>query len=311
MTQESLLASWNDGATKQAIVGFVARVTAPGSADFVPPDERVATFDNDGTLWTEKPMPTQVVYIMQQLAAAAEAEESLREKQPFKAAYNKDFKWLGEAMTKHYQGDDSDLKTFIGGLMHTVDGVRVEDYEADTQKFFDHVKHPTLQRPFTELTFKPMVELLRYLEANGFACYIASGGERDFMRVISVPLYGIPPERVIGTSFSVEYIEDENGNTVMYKPALNMFDDGPAKPVNIWSRVGRRPILAGGNSNGDIPMLNFSSGGTKPSLQLLVLHDDAEREFDYVGGAEKALEQAKAKGWTVISVKNDWKTVFG
>lgn len=310
MAQESLLASWNDGATKQAIVDFVSRVTTQGSADYVPPEERVAVFDNDGTLWTEKPMPTQLGFILAQFVAAAEKDESLREKQPWQAAYNKDFKWLGDAMTKHYNGDDSDLKVLIGGLIHTFGGMSVHDYQSYTQAYFDAAKHPTLQRPYAELTFKPMVELLRYLEANGFTCYIASGGDRDFMRVIGMPYYSIPPERVIGSSFGLEYKEDEQGNGVLYTPALNMFDDGPAKPINIWSRIGRRPLIAGGNSNGDVPMLNFAGRPGKPALRLLVLHDDAEREFDYVGGAEKALELAKTNGWTVISVKNDWNQVF-
>lgn len=310
MAQENLLVSWNDGATKSAVQHFVARVTDENSPDYVPPEERIAVFDNDGTLWTEKPMPIQLGFILEQFTSAAEKDASLREKQPWQAAHSKDLKWLGDAITKHYHGDDSDLKVLIGGLLHTFGGMSVDDYQTYTQAFFDVAKHPTLQRVYTELTFKPMVELLRYFEANGFTTYIASGGDRDFMRVIGVPLYAIPPERIIGSSFGLEFQENEQGNAVFYKPALNMFDDGPAKPVNIWSRIGRRPLIAGGNSNGDVPMLNFAGGPNKLALRLLVLHDDAEREFDYVTGAEKALERAKEQGWTVISIKNDWNRVF-
>jgi hypothetical protein len=155
-----------------------------------------------------------------------------------------------------------------------------------------------------------MVELLRYLESHDFTCFIASGGSRDFMRVLTEDLYGIPPERVVGSSFGLEYADDEHGGSLAYLAQPDVFDDGPAKPVRIWSRIGRRPVLAGGNSNGDIPMLRFAGGKGRPALRLLVLHDDPEREFDYVKGAEKALEQAQADGWAVVSVKDDWASVF-
>ena len=166
-------------------------------------------------------------------------------------------------------------------------------------------KHPTLGRTFAECGYLPMIELLRYLEANGFTCYIASGGTRDFMRSITEEVYDIPPERVIGSSNGLRYEEGEEGGSIVYLAEPDVFDDGPVKPVRIWSRTGRRPILAGGNSNGDIPMLAWADG-----LRLLVLHDDPEREFDYVSGAEESLERARADGWTVVSVKDDWATVF-
>jgi haloacid dehalogenase-like hydrolase len=155
-----------------------------------------------------------------------------------------------------------------------------------------------------------MVELLRCLEDHGFTCYIASGGSRDFMRVITGDLYGIPPERVVGSSFGLEYTDDENGGSLAYLATPDVFDDGPVKPVRIWSRIGRRPIVAGGNANGDVPMLRYAGGASRPALRLLVLHDDAEREFDYVRGAERALEHARSDDWTVVSVKDDWATVF-
>ena len=169
---------------------------------------------------------------------------------------------------------------------------------------------PTLGRAYHECGFAPMIELLQYLEANGFTNYIASGGDRDFMRPVTEEIYGIPPERVVGSSNALRYLDDEHGGSVAYAADPDVFDDGPVKPVRIWSRIGRRPILAGGNSNGDVPMLRYTGGKGRPALRLLVLHDDAEREFDYTAGAEQSLEEAAKHGWTVVSVKNDWSTVF-
>jgi phosphoserine phosphatase len=299
------LASWNDTATTQAIVGF-----AEGAAQAVPPEERVAVFDNDGTLWSEKPMPVELVFILQRLAAMAEADESLRTKQPWQAAYEKDYAWLGGVIEKHYAGDDSDLKVVMGGLLRAFAGQTVDEYVAGAAAFLDAAPHPTLGRRLRDCAYLPMVELLRYLESHGFTCYIASGGSRDFMRAITAEVYSIPPERVVGSSNGLRYTDDEHGGAVAYLAEPDVFDDGPVKPVRIWSRIGRRPILAGGNSNGDVPMLRFAGGKERPALRLLVLHDDAEREFDYTRGAEQALEQAANDGWTVVSVKGDWKTVF-
>jgi hypothetical protein len=219
-------------------------------------------------------------------------------------------KWLGDAMVKHYHGDDGDLGLLLGAVPRTIAELSVEGYHQEVSDFFETAEHPTLKRPYRACGFKPMVELLRYLEGNGFTTYIASGGDRDFMRPIAGHIYGIPPERIIGSSQAIEYQETEDGTDVMYKSEMEFFDDGPTKPVRIWSRIGRRPILAGGNSNGDIQMLRFAKGPTHPALRLLLLHDDAEREFDYVDGAEDALKRAEDKGWTVISIKDDWSTVF-
>jgi phosphoserine phosphatase len=305
-----MLDSWNDTATRQAIVDFVGRVTEEGGADYVPPAERIAVFDNDGTLWCEKPMPIELGFILARLAAMAEADDSLRAEQPWKAAHDRDYHWLGDAVTKHYHGDDSDAKVLIAGVLQAFGGMDVEEYASAADAFLRRERHPTLGRTFHACGYLPMIELLRYLEANGFTNYIASGGDRDFMRPVTEEIYGIPAEHVIGTSSALRYLDDEHGGAVTYAAEMDVFDDGPVKPVRIWSRIGRRPIFAAGNSNGDIPMLRYAGGRGRPALRLLVLHDDADREFDYTAGAEKSLEQAAREGWTVVSVGNDWETVF-
>ncbi len=298
------LSSWTDSVTRRTIEQFVAR-----AVDTVPAQERVAVFDNDGTLWTEKPMPTQLHYIVNGWRAAAEADASLAEKQPYKAAVTGDFGWLGGAIDKHYLGDDSDLKILIGSLVGLVQGVSVEDYAASVSEFFRTEKHLTLQRSYADAVYQPMVELLRYLEANGFTCYIVSGGERDFMRPIAEDFYGIPPERVVGTAFGLDY--DAESGDVRYAASLAFFDDGAEKPVRIWSRIGRRPILAVGNSNGDMQMLDFTLNGDKAGLAMLVHHDDGARgDTAYDKGAENALAAADERGYTVISVKDDWSRIF-
>jgi phosphoglycolate phosphatase-like HAD superfamily hydrolase len=295
------LASWTDGPTKSAIVDFVGRVTTEGGPDFVAPEARIAVFDNDGTLWCEKPMYIQLDFLLRRFKEQAEADPSLRDQQPYKAATSGDLKWLGDAVGKHYQGDDTDLKPLMAAILKAHHEITVEEHAGRVDAFFAEAEHPTLGRPYTSCGYAPMVELLRFLEANGFICYIVSGGGRDFMRPVTGTLYGIPPERVVGSSVGLVYKDGHLYTT----DQPEFLDDGPIKPVRLWSRIGRRPILAAGNSNGDIEMLEFTRG-----LRLLVLHDDAEREFDYVTGAEKSLEQADRDGWTVVSVKNDWTTVF-
>jgi phosphoserine phosphatase len=304
------LLSWRDTSSRQAILDFVERVTTDGGPDFVPPAERVAVFDNDGTLWCEKPMPVELGFILKRFAEMAEADPSLREKQPWKAARERDYAWLGNVITKHYHGDESDVKVLMGGIVQAFAGMTVGEYEAVAREFLEKAPHPTLGRLMRDCTYLPMVELLRYLEANGFVTYIASGGDRDFMRPVTGDLYGIPAERVIGSSTGLRFEEDDLGGNLIYQAEMDFFDDGPMKPVRIWSRVGRQPILAGGNSNGDIPMLRYAGGSSRPALRILVLHDDAEREFEYTGGAETSIDLAKAQGWTVVSMKDDWATVF-
>ena len=213
-------------------------------------------------------------------------------------------------MARHYHGDDRELPVLAAGVLQAFAGITVEDFEAQADSFLRSAQHPTLGRGYLACAYAPMVELLGYLEANGFSNYIASGGGRDFMRPISQEVYGVPRQRVIGSSTTLAWQPDEGGGRIVRKPELDVLDDGPAKPVRIWSRVGRRPLLAAGNSNGDLPMLAFAQQPGRPSLRLLVLHDDPEREFDYTTGAERALEEAEAQGWTVVSIKNDWVTVF-
>ena len=288
-------------------MAFVERVTVGPEA--IPPEERIAVFDNDGTLWAEKPMPTELVFVLERLSAMVEADPSLGARQPWKAAHERDYAWLGGAMEKHYAGDDTDLKVLMGGMIAAFAGVDVDSYGTSAARFINQ-QHPSLGRAFAATAYAPMVELLRYLESNGFTTLIASGGSRDFMRGFAADIYGLGPERVIGSSNELAFVEDEHGGSVVYQEKPDVFDDGPAKPVRIWSRLGRRPLISGGNSNGDIPMLQFAGSATRQGLRLLVLHDDAEREFDYVKGAEEALALARAGGWTIVSVKDDWETVF-
>jgi hypothetical protein len=298
------LPSWSDGTAKRAIVEFVQ------GSDAVPAEERVAVFDNDGTLWCEKPMPIQLDFILRRLVEMAEAKPELRDRQPWKAACERDYGWLSALMAEHYAGDDSNVKILAAGILAAYEGISVEDFEAQSDEFLRSARHPTLGRGYLECAYKPMVELLGYLEANGFSNYIASGGGRDFMRSISQEVYGIPRERVIGSASALDYTTDERGGTITHKAEADYLDDGPQKPIRIWSRTGRRPLLAAGNSNGDVPMLQFTKHDDKPSLRLLVLHDDEKREFGYTSGAEQALEQASKDGWTVVSIKRDWATVF-
>jgi phosphoserine phosphatase len=202
------------------------------------------------------------------------------------------------------------MHVILGGIVRSLDGTNVEDIEAAAGDFVRNQQHPMLPRKYLACGYKPMIELLRYLESHGFANYIISGGGRDFMRAISEEMYGVPRDRVVGTSVALAYEENEHGGNIIQKPELDVMDDGPVKPARIWSRIGRRPLIAAGNSNGDIEMLQFAGGAKRNGLRLLVLHDDADREFDYVAGAERSLELAAANGWSVVSIKNDWSEVF-
>jgi len=305
-----MLQSWTDGPTKSVITDFVARVTEEGGPNYVEPAARVAVFDNDGTLWTEKPLVIQLDFTIRRFREMARNDSSLQDQQPYKAAYEDDLQWLSAAMIKHYQGDDSDLELLEIAVPKAFEAVTIEDYDQRVKAFFAEADNPKLKRPYRECGYAPMVDLLRYLEANDFATYIASGGDRDFMRPVAQEMYGIPPERIIGSALGISYSVEGGQSSLVYKGAMDFFDDGPEKPIRIWSRIGRRPILAFGNSNGDVPMLEFSGGPSTASLGLLLLHDDADREFDYVAGAEQALETASRQNWTVVSIKNDWNTVF-
>jgi phosphoserine phosphatase len=267
-----ILPAWHEGPSRRAIVRFVEMITSRDAPDYVPPPERVAIFDNDGTLWCEKPMYIQLDFALRRLQRAAADDASLRERQPWKAAYEEDYEWLEGAVTYYNRGADSHIRQLLGGIMKAFEGMTVEEFDAASEEFLRSAAHPTLDRPYLECVYQPMVELVHYLGANGFAIYIASGGGRE--------------------------------------AELEVLDDGPVKPTRIWSRVGRRPILAAGNSNGDIEMLRFAEHPLRPSLSLLVYHDDAEREFAYDAGAERSLEIARERGWTIVSMRDDWKTVY-
>lgn len=304
------LTTWNDTPTRAAIEDFVSRVTTEGGPDFVPIADRVAVFDNDGTLWTEQPLPIQADFLFRRIGAMAAADPSLADKQPWKAVVEHDYAWLGGAMSKHYEGDDADLHQMMGGIIGAYAGTSIEEFEAAASAFMATAQHPRLDRPYRSCTYQPMVELLGYLSAHGFTNYIASGGGRDFMRVVSDELYGIPADRVIGSTVALDYRDDGDTATLVHSTRVDVFDDGEAKPVAIWNRTGRRPILVAGNSNGDVPMLHFAKHASRPSLQLLVLHDDAARETAYSAGADAALARARSQGWTIISMQRDWTNVF-
>ena len=304
------LPSWQDTPTRQAILDFVAAVMDESSPTYVPPVARIAVFDNDGTLWCEKPMYIQMDFILRKLAAAAAADPALRTRQPWQAAWVKDFAWFGAAMTKHYQGDDGDLRVLLGGVLALSDGQAVEEVEAAAQAFVEHERHPTLGLAYRDCIYQPMLELLRFLDANGFVNYIVSGGGRDFMRGFAHDLYGVPRERVIGSTVAYRYVENADGGAIVQRADLDVINDGPDKAVQVWNVSGRRPILAAGNSNGDLAMLSFAGGATLPALRLLVVHDDADREYAYTAGAEQAMAAVQARGWTAISMRDDWRTVF-
>ncbi len=296
-----MLDSWHDGPAKSAVVEFVGRVL-----ESVPPEERVAVFDNDGTLWCEKPAYIQLDFLVRRIAEQVAAEPGLADKQPYTAAAAGDLSWFGDAVTKHYNGDDSDLKVLAAAVLSANATITTDEHAARVNAFFADARHPVLDRPYTACGYTPMVELLLYLESSGFTNYIVSGGGRDFMRPVTTMMYGIPPERVIGSSVGLIY---QNGE-LLTTAQPEFLNDGPVKPVRIWSRVGRRPIFAAGNSNGDIEMLQYTTAGSRPSLALLIHHDDADREFAYDAGAERALDLAVSHGWTRTSMRDDWRTVF-
>jgi phosphoglycolate phosphatase-like HAD superfamily hydrolase len=307
------LPSWNDTPTRQSIIDFVTKVTETDGADFVPVPERIATFDADGTLWCEKPVQIQIAWILQRLAEMADRDTSLRTKPPFEAAYQKDDKWFSDIVTKHYNGDDSGVKVLLDGVTTAFGSITVEAFAEQTTRFFDTEQHPVYKVSYRELAYLPMVELLDYLLANDFTSYIVSGGGRDFMRPVTPQLFGIPPERVIGSAFVESYQSDEDGARIMRGESIGLIDDGPTKAVQIWDRIGRRPVLAAGNANGDIQMLGYAGflgGGEHQPLRLIVNHDDAERETEYTAGAERLMKLAGEQHWSVISMADDWKQVF-
>jgi phosphoglycolate phosphatase-like HAD superfamily hydrolase len=306
----SALTLWHETPTRQAIQAFINAATTPDSPDFIPPAERIAVFDNDGTLWCEKPLYIQLDLILRKLTAQAEDKPALRARQPWQAAWEKDYNWLGSAVTKHYKGDDAQLQVLLEGILALSKDQPVEQVEVEAQEFIDSVHHPSLGLSYRDCIYLPMLELLRYLETNGFTSYIVSAGGRDFVRGFSQGLYGIPRERVIGSTVVYRYAESDDGGKIIQQARLNVIADGPVKPVQIWNLIGRQPVLAAGNSNGDLEMLAFTGGKARPALRLLLVHDDAEREFAYTAGAEKILNTAQAHGWTTVSMQRDFVRVF-
>jgi phosphoserine phosphatase len=292
MDEFATLPSWNDGPAKTAILEFVESVTAPGDS-FVPPRERIATFDNDGTLWCERPTYVQADFILRRFQEMVRENPQLAEEQPFKAVVEHDTAWIADIYAH--------VPELIKGVTEAFEGITVEDFEAAASEFFASASHPALGVSYTQTTFRPMVELIRLLEANDFQVYLCSGGGRDFVRAISEQVYGLPRDRVIGSATTLEY---RDGDLYRSAGVEQPIDDGPGKPVHIWTRTGRKPLFAGGNADGDVAMLETAG------FALLVHHDDAEREFAYDEGAEKALAAAKAHGWTVVSMREDFKTVF-
>jgi phosphoglycolate phosphatase-like HAD superfamily hydrolase len=306
LAQNDPLPSWNDGPVKKSITDFVGRVTREGGPDFVPVPERIATFDNDGTLWTEQPYYFQLAFAIDRIKAMAPQHPEWKSKQPFKGLLEGDKKALAAA------GKDGLLQ--IVAATHA--GMTVEEFSKTVLDWTATAKHPRFNRPYTELIFQPMLELLTYLRANGFKTFIVSGGGIEFMRPWADRVYGIPPEQVVGSSGVVKFEITSDGKTSLVKlPKIEFIDDGPGKPVGINRFIGRRPIFAFGNSDGDLRMLQYTAGGGGARFMGIVHHTDGEREFAYdrqspVGKLDKALDEASKRGWTVVDMKKDWKVVF-
>ncbi|MBN1548565.1 MAG: haloacid dehalogenase-like hydrolase [Syntrophaceae bacterium] len=297
--------SWNDGESKKAILDFVAKVTKDDSPDFVPSAERIATFDNDGCLWAEQPMYFQMIFALDRVKVLAHKHPEWRETQPFKAALEGDLKTV-------FAGGEQALLELI---MATHAGSTTEEFSQIAIEWLSNAKHPSTGRLYTEMVYKPMLELLAYLRANGFKTFIVSGGGIEFLRVFSEKVYGIPAEQVIGSSIKTKF-EIHDGRPVLVRlPEINFIDDKAGKPVGINQHIGRRPIAAFGNSDGDLQMLQWTCMNMGAHFCLYVHHTDAEREWAYdrtssIGKLDKGLDEAKARGWTVVDMKKDWKRVF-
>jgi phosphoglycolate phosphatase-like HAD superfamily hydrolase len=306
------LASWNDGAAKQAIIEFVKATTTQGSPQFVAPEARIATFDQDGTLWVEHPMYTQIVYCLERVPALVKRSPELKNKEPFKTVLSGNREAIARLSTNE----------LVEILAATMTGMSVDEFSAEAKKWITEAKDPRWKRPYTELTYQPMQEVLQYLRASGYKTYIVTGGGQDFVRVYTEQTYGIPPEQVVGTVGGTKYGYDKDGKPFLTKePKLLLNDNNAGKPEGIHLMIGRRPFAAFGNSTGDKQMLEYTKAGDGARIAMLVLHDDAEREYAYgpahglpdtkVGTFTQALyDEAKEDGWTVISMKNDWKTIF-
>ncbi|MBO1906879.1 haloacid dehalogenase-like hydrolase [Microvirga sp. 3-52] len=305
VAQTDPLPSWNDGPSKQAIVAFVTDVTREGSPDFVPPAERIATFDNDGTLWIEQPIYVQFAYALDRVKALAPQHPEWKNTQPFKAVLEGDMAALAAA------GEKGAVE--IVAVTHA--GMTPEEFRQGVKEWLVTAKHPRFDRRCDELVYQPMLEVLTYLRANGFKTYITSGGGAEFIRAFAEERYGIPPEQVIGSRIVTKF-ERRDGKPILFRlPQVDFIDDGPGKPVGINQEIGRRPIAAFGNSDGDLEMLQWTTEAGKRRLGLVVHHTDAEREYAYdrqshVGKLDKALDAAALDRWVVVDMKRDWKSVF-
>jgi hypothetical protein len=299
------LPSWNDGPAKKSITDFVARVTRNGSLDFVSPADRIAVFDNDGTLWSEQPAYFQAMFAFDRIKALAPDHPEWKERQPYKGVLEGDLK---AALAG---GEQSAIKL----VMASHSGMTTEEFEADVKQWLTTAKHPRFKRLYTELVYQPMLEVLAYLRANSFKIYIVSGGGIDFMRPWVATVYGILPEQVIGSSGKTRF-EIRDGKPVLVKlPEVDFVDDGPGKPAGIHKFIGRRPVMAYGNSDGDLQMLQWTTAGRGPRFSLIVHHTDADREWAYdrvshCGRLDKALDHAPENGWTVVDMKKDWKVIY-
>ncbi len=300
-----LLPSWNDGKSKQSIVAFVQRVTTPGGKDFVPPAERIATFDNDGCLWAEQPMYFQAIFIFDRIRQLAPEHPEWKTQEPFASVLKGDVKGA-------LAGGE---KALVEMAMATHAGMTPEEFKLIVADWLATAKHPKTGKRYTEMVYQPMLELLDYLRANGFKTFIVSGGGIEFVRVFSEAVYGIPPEQVIGSSIKTKF-ELRDGKPVLVRlPEINFIDDKAGKPVGINQHIGRRPIAAFGNSDGDFEMLEWTTSGSGPRFGLIVHHTDATREWAYdrkspVGKLDQALDEAGVKGWTVVNMKTDWRNVY-
>lgn len=299
------LTSWNDTATKQAIVDFVGRVTDEGGADFVPPSERIAVFDNDGTLWCEQPMYFQLFFALDRVKALAVDHPEWKDQQPYRAILENDH----EAMS---QFTEHEIAAIIAAS-HA--GMTTDEFADIARDWLQTARHPVYERPFTELTYQPMLELLDYLRAHEFKTFIVSGGGIDFLRVFAEEVYGIPPEQVIGSSLQTQYEVRDGVPVIVRLPQIGSIDDKEGKPINIHLHIGRRPIMAFGNSDGDFAMLEWTTAGDGARFGMIVHHTDADREYAYdreshIGRLDRGLDEAEERGWTVVDMQADWKEVF-
>jgi hypothetical protein len=304
--QTDPLPSWNEGAAKKSITDFVARVTTQGGADFVPVDQRIATFDNDGTLWCEQPYYFQLAFAIDRVKALAPKHPEWKTQQPFKALLENDMKALAA----------SGEKGLLAIVAATHAGMPVEEFSKTVLDWIATARHPKFNKPYTELVYQPMLELMAYLRANNFKTFIVSGGGIEFMRPWTEKVYGIPPEQVVGSSGVVKFQMGPDGKPVLMKEAkVEFIDDGPGKPVGINRFIGRRPIFAFGNSDGDQQMLQYTAGGSGARFLGIVHHTDAAREYAYdrqshIGKLDKALDEGTKRGWTIVDMKRDWKKIF-